>query len=402
MAYTISNISAQFLHDKDWVTKQDPFLEFQSGGNKVKTSTIKKGGLEATWTESYTIDTESASELRVLAYNNNTIIPDNLLGEGTFRLSAAGSGLESVTLVDKKGNDAGVVKFNITKGGGLNATGARTAAAGHHTTTGTGTGLGAHTGTGGGAYETNAAAATAGHHHAGTNVNSPNQQLGALGTGAGTGALTGSHGTHTHGTGLTGTGAGLPAGLQPGGFKEYTDIDRAGRDQGVVHQEHFTTTEDRTRLLEERHLTREHHPVEKEFVKEVRDTGRTQEVQGKADEYLGREQRVVQDNIRTGLTGTHATTGYNTTDNYANTTDNTGKPGILTQIKDAVTGKSSNTTGTAGTTDGTYGYADNTGKLGANQGKHVTADGLNGREPDAGRTGPVANTRSAAAGTTNL
>jgi hypothetical protein len=69
---------------------------------------------------------------------------------------------------------------------------------------------------------------------------------------------------------------------------------------GVVHQERFTVTEDRPEIRQVTSTYKEHHPVEKELVKEVRYTGNEQERSGPT-EHLGTQERVIQAAPRGGV-----------------------------------------------------------------------------------------------------
>lgn len=112
--FTISGISGEFLKDHDLIGKQDPYVIFEHGHQKVETSVskspdyamhqptkalasclsrrrpaparflrscssaVKSAGLNATWTETYTLEAPAgqgavANEAKVMVYNKNLL-----------------------------------------------------------------------------------------------------------------------------------------------------------------------------------------------------------------------------------------------------------------------------------------------------------------------------------------
>lgn len=255
--YVFSNISAEFSKDHDLFGSQDPYIIFELGDDSVHTKVAKSGGVTPVWDEDYTLDAENsvgAQELKVVAYNKNTLLPDGLLGRGNVTLD---SGYKTVMLVDKKGTTTGQLTFNLSGGsGGMGQTGAGYA---------TQQGLGANSsGTG-----TNAGLST-NSEVMGSNVS----------------------GTRGVGTGMgVGTGIGA-AGLAGGQFGDNTSVEReaiAGGERtvtntttvteergvggGVCDSQTFVKTEDRPTVREVKNYILEHRPVEKKYVVETKYVG---------------------------------------------------------------------------------------------------------------------------------
>ncbi|KAL3149454.1 hypothetical protein ABBQ32_002242 [Trebouxia sp. C0010 RCD-2024] len=122
--FTISGISGEFLKDHDLIGKQDPYVIFEHGHQKVETSVIKSAGLNATWTETYTLEAPAgqgavANEAKVMVYNKN-LLADGLIGQGTFKLT---NGPQRVLLMNKKGTEQGQIVFNVSGGAGSGVAG---------------------------------------------------------------------------------------------------------------------------------------------------------------------------------------------------------------------------------------------------------------------------------------
>lgn len=112
--FTISGISGEFLKDHDLIGKQDPYVIFEHGHQKVETSVsklpasithatlafynyklaerglhrhafyrsylpaVKSAGLNAVWTETYTLEAPAGqgsvgNEAKVMVYNKNLL-----------------------------------------------------------------------------------------------------------------------------------------------------------------------------------------------------------------------------------------------------------------------------------------------------------------------------------------
>lgn len=239
--YTISGISGEFLKDHDLIGKQDPYVIFEHGSQKVETSVIKSAGLNATWTETYTLEVASGqgstgNEAKVMVYNKN-LLADGLIGQGTFTLS---SGPQRVVLLNKKGLEQGQVVFNLSGGSGSGVAGGASRSSGMTTAT-----------------------------------------TGAATTGAAT-------------TGTATTGAATTTTKTECVTCQETTTTSAGKGP-ICDTKIFTKVEDRPIVKEVKTYVREHHPVEKEFVVETKPTGNERELtEGRTSEYISTEEKIVE------------------------------------------------------------------------------------------------------------
>jgi len=188
--FVISALEASFMKDHDLLGKQDPYVVFELGSEKITTPAIKSGGTNCSWEESFTlIGRNSASDLQATVYNKNTLRlvddmlmafaalrkpgfgftehrkdtkcvemfqsicwplaiicrADTLLGMATHRiLHKVEPGKLKMELTDKKGSNTGEIQFILQASGGRFAqqSGA---------STGTGSGVGSGAGAGAGA-----------------------------------------------------------------------------------------------------------------------------------------------------------------------------------------------------------------------------------------------------------
>lgn len=294
--------------------------------------------------------------LHVAVYNHNTLRPDGLIGQGTLRdvMSQEGS-TAKVSLTDKKEKYVGDLTFRLTTSG-LKGTGA-TGAAGTRTAGAAGLGAGATgasgvagsrgtnttgAGTGAAAVGAGAAAGTgaglaAGHHHgehrvSGITGNEMDRGTGTRGTGTGMESdreaarerldnMRLNEGTGTRSTGTTGAGAGGVMGqhnaqhregiaeeglTKPRDTRTYREGDNivtkttGERETGAADTrgpacatKYYTVIEDRPIVKEHVTLYKEHHPVEKEFVVETRNTGREREAGPRREEVVDQREKVV-------------------------------------------------------------------------------------------------------------
>ena len=72
--FVISALEASFMKDHDLLGKQDPYIIFELGSEKITTPPIKSGGTNCAWEESFTlIGRNNASDLTATVYNKNTL-----------------------------------------------------------------------------------------------------------------------------------------------------------------------------------------------------------------------------------------------------------------------------------------------------------------------------------------
>lgn len=76
------------MKDHDLLGKQDPYVIFELGSEKIQTPAIKSGGTNCSWDESFTlIGRNSASDLQATVYNKNTLrfVDDTLMLSQLFK-----------------------------------------------------------------------------------------------------------------------------------------------------------------------------------------------------------------------------------------------------------------------------------------------------------------------------
>ena len=87
--FVISALEASFMKDHDLLGKQDPYVVFELGSEKITTPAIKSGGTNCSWEESFTlIGRNSASDLQATVYNKNTLrlVDDMLMAFAAFEI----------------------------------------------------------------------------------------------------------------------------------------------------------------------------------------------------------------------------------------------------------------------------------------------------------------------------
>lgn len=313
-SYILYNISAEFIKDKDFFGQQDPYCIFELGDESVHTKVVKEGGVNPVWDEEYTLAGNAsafANELKVFAYNKNTLLPDQLLGHGVLPVRSLGSEqTQRVPLTNKRGQNTGQLIFKVRQLGGKSQGTSDVRSTGADLKTGVTT------------------AATTTHQTATVVPVMPATT---------TAAVTGSRPT--------------PGGLT--GAATHTVQTSAA----VCDTKHFTRIEDRPVVIEKKEYVLEHHPYEKEFVVETKATGREREVHSgvPAAEHLRTEERVVSQAQTSPCAGapeignavvagiTQQTTGYQQNTGYTTgpqgyNQSGAGKPGIVQQAKQAVQG----------------------------------------------------------------
>jgi hypothetical protein len=291
-------------------TKQDPYCVVEVGEKTFKTKPDNSAGPHPVWNEELTTEVPATVDTaRVTIYNKNTLRKDDVIGVATIRLSDLKGVEQNVPVYDKDGNRHGDLRVFGTYGDnrGTARTGAAVPAMGAHTADRTTdynrdtTSERTHVGTTGTAAGVGTGYGTTGTHTTGTGygatTGTTGTHTGTTGQGQtmtekvkeyvpGTAEYKATHG-QTTGTGVTGTGytSAVPA--------TETRSATAGV-ENVCHQEKFTVMEDRPVVKERKEYFTEHHPVEREMVREVRTTGK--EIPHSATRDAARvEERVVQE-----------------------------------------------------------------------------------------------------------
>ncbi|KAK2660230.1 hypothetical protein Ddye_006763 [Dipteronia dyeriana] len=75
------------LEDKEWISRQDPYICIEYGSNKFTTKTCTDGGRNPTFQERFVFTLiEGLRELNVGVWNSRTIKSDELIGSGKIQL----------------------------------------------------------------------------------------------------------------------------------------------------------------------------------------------------------------------------------------------------------------------------------------------------------------------------
>jgi hypothetical protein len=111
-------------------------------------------------------------------------------------------------------------------------------------------------------------------------------------------------GVHPVGTSAAAQGPTATSGVRTGATTTaaQSGVSTASHSPAVCAQEKFTVTEDRPEIKERVTLVKEHRPVERQMVREVRATGE-ERVLGGAVEHLGTQERIVSTTPRTDCPG---------------------------------------------------------------------------------------------------
>lgn len=121
MAFTFSNLQVQFQAGHG---HKHPFLVIEQGGHKIHTKAEKLHGELATWEGEYTLHVETRADhaagtpFRITAHEHHIVAPDQLIGEGTFVVTANTFGPQQVNVVltNKKGYQKGTAVFVLNIG----------------------------------------------------------------------------------------------------------------------------------------------------------------------------------------------------------------------------------------------------------------------------------------------
>ncbi|CAM6099928.1 unnamed protein product [Calypogeia fissa] len=111
----VNVVGARHLTDKEWFSRQDPYVIIEYGNNRFRTRTDTDGGKNPTFNEKFTIPLiEGLRELNVLVYNSNTLTMDDLIGSARVLLEkvlSSGYDDTSWSLKSKHGKSAGEVNL---------------------------------------------------------------------------------------------------------------------------------------------------------------------------------------------------------------------------------------------------------------------------------------------------
>ncbi|XP_010244244.1 PREDICTED: U1 small nuclear ribonucleoprotein C-like [Nelumbo nucifera] len=108
------------LNDKEWFSRQDPYVCLEYGDAKFRTRTCTDGGKNPTFREKFNIVLcEGRRDLKVLVWNSNTLTSHDFIGSGTVQFNKVLSqGYDDSTwsIQSNSGRYAGEVKLILHYG----------------------------------------------------------------------------------------------------------------------------------------------------------------------------------------------------------------------------------------------------------------------------------------------
>ncbi|KAB5520740.1 hypothetical protein DKX38_025059 [Salix brachista] len=103
------------LKDTEWISRQDPYVCVEYGGNKFRTRTCTDGGKNPTFQEKFVFTLiEGLREMTVAVWNSNTLTYDDFIGSGKIHLhKVLSQGFDDATwsLQTNTGRYAGEVRL---------------------------------------------------------------------------------------------------------------------------------------------------------------------------------------------------------------------------------------------------------------------------------------------------
>ncbi|KAH7295825.1 hypothetical protein KP509_27G067400 [Ceratopteris richardii] len=83
----ITVIGCTNLKDKEWLSRQDPYVVLEYAGTRYRTKTDTDGGKNPTFNEKYVLPMiEGLREINVSVWNSNTVSTDDFIGSGKIHL----------------------------------------------------------------------------------------------------------------------------------------------------------------------------------------------------------------------------------------------------------------------------------------------------------------------------
>ncbi|XVE55836.1 hypothetical protein DITRI_Ditri03aG0189400 [Diplodiscus trichospermus] len=111
----VTVVGCHNLEDKEWISRQDPYVCLEYGSAKYRTKTCTDGGKNPTFQEKFIFTLiEGLREINVMVWNSNTLVADDLIGSGRIQLhKALSQGYDDCTwpLQSKTGRHSGEVRL---------------------------------------------------------------------------------------------------------------------------------------------------------------------------------------------------------------------------------------------------------------------------------------------------
>ncbi|OMP03905.1 C2 calcium-dependent membrane targeting [Corchorus olitorius] len=115
MPFEVTVVGCYNLEDKEWISRQDPYVCLEYGSARYKTRTCTDGGKNPTFQEKFVFTLiEGLRELNVVVWNSNTVVADDLIGSGRIQLhKVLTQGFDDCTwpLQSKSGRHSGEVRL---------------------------------------------------------------------------------------------------------------------------------------------------------------------------------------------------------------------------------------------------------------------------------------------------
>ncbi|XVF36332.1 hypothetical protein REPUB_Repub19eG0049200 [Reevesia pubescens] len=113
--FEVTVVGCYNLEDKEWISRQDPYVCLEYGSAKYRTKTCTDGGKNPTFQEKFIFTLiEGLRELNVIVWNSNTLVADDLIGSGRIQLhKVLSQGFDDCTwpLQSKTGRHSGEVRL---------------------------------------------------------------------------------------------------------------------------------------------------------------------------------------------------------------------------------------------------------------------------------------------------
>ncbi|XP_021285060.1 elicitor-responsive protein 3-like [Herrania umbratica] len=115
LPFEVTVVGCYNLEDKEWISRQDPYVCLEYRSAKYRTKTCTDGGKNPTFQEKFIFTLiEGLWELNVVVWNSNTLVADDLIGSGRIQLhKALSQGFDDCTwpLQSKTGRHSGEVRL---------------------------------------------------------------------------------------------------------------------------------------------------------------------------------------------------------------------------------------------------------------------------------------------------
>ncbi|KAJ4828974.1 hypothetical protein Tsubulata_036934 [Turnera subulata] len=110
----VTVVSCNNLDDKEWISRQDPYVSVEYGNTKHRTRTCTDGGQNPSFQEKFCFTLiEGLKDLNIVVWNYHTIVPDEHIGTGRiqlYKVLTEGYDDSCWPLQSKKGRHAGDVR----------------------------------------------------------------------------------------------------------------------------------------------------------------------------------------------------------------------------------------------------------------------------------------------------